>query len=884
MKHTSVTTEAQGNLARALGLAEDAKTDVRTLLRDGGVTGRKAERIAGLFDRAAEISDANAKIQKGFRKGFNESGIEGIDESVARTRNVNTRKEQALRTQLNNEINGLAVKGNVKERIVQGFENVVSGRSANMLTSASVVEKNVLSDVLATLGYAVKNPIKMARSIAKHGNIVKNTFMAQSRGWKNTPKSITDAFKYITGNTFQTAMAGAQAAANLRSGAVRTQLAKWAHRELIGRDVSSAEAERLSRAFGNDIEALVNMATGVENGTINDLSYRRALKNWKEYVKSGSEVDYSKYLRSIDKQNSLASSIMRGIDSARLGRVVGGVVNGLLPFMRNATNMTVKAFTRDLNPMARSLVDEIRLDQMGAAQKVWSLLKNKTVDYGALVALSTMLEYNDGSEVDKPRGVSIKYGDGEYFSVRGTPIELPLALTLMTKRIAEDTMSGDKTEAPSYYLGMIKDSIPYVSQMEQNSGVVGSASDALNGNEDGDGGYAVKSSAVNLAKSLTPFTNNSLQPWIEGKKGNSLNAKSSYDKSLGKWYSNSVKQAFSPAFRDTLKDSRDAAGRVRTVDNQGAFINKTINDKNTATYNDAINNLVDYGRANKLGKNTQDMFNTFDTGKNNNFRSIQGAITFLGVPDGAMPDNADKLKSNKKLADLSHQIYDGFFGNTGNDLLTLDGQPLKSDASVPVKSGAKNSRLPMSMQAVKNAVAATDLPKADNDRMYEISQEISGLYGRRKAGEFSYDQEQVIKAKMEKEYTSILEGSKNYQKMQSLMNKLNGEGFFAPTGLGSTKSGQTYLWNSLNAMLGDKGATPAAQYPEDTKGFTPWGDGKRASNKPGDRGAMGIKWTPVKARAMANVKTKKYTPVDIKVKLGNAVKRDKTQNFSSRTF
>ena len=129
--------------------------------------------------------------------------------------------------------------------------------------------------------------------------------------------------------------------------------------------------------------------------------------------------------------------------------------------------------------------------------------------------------------------------------------------------------------------------------------------------------------------------------------------------------------------------------------------------------------------------------------------------------------------------------------------------------------------------------------------------------------------------------------------MKGLFDKLDGSGFFEKDGLGSTKSGQTYLWNSLNALLGDKGKTPAADYPKDDNGFTPWGkrggggrkgSGFSATNKPGDRGNTGVKWTPVQRRQMAATASGKYTPVKIKVKLGNEIKKDKTQNYSDRSF
>jgi hypothetical protein len=313
--------------------------------------------------------------------------------------------------------------------------------------------------------------------------------------------------------------------------------------------------------------------------------------------------------------------------------------------------------------------------------------------------------------------------------------------------------------------------------------------------------------------------------------------------------------------------------------------NKTINDASTAEFNDRITNLVNYGRENGLGKNTQDMFNTYDTGKNNNFKSVQDSITFLDVGDGGKPDNAKKLEKNGKLSGLSQQMRDGFYGETGNDLLILDGKNLYSDVSVPNKNGTKNSKLPLSMQSIKNAIAQVDLPEADRDKMYEISQANDALYAQLKDKSISYDQYSAQKAKNEEVYTSILSNSENYKKMLGFFDELDQSGFFEADGLGATKSGQTYLWNSLNALLGSKGATPAAQYPDDGKGFTPWGNnGKPASNKPGDRGNRGIQWTPVGKRQMAGVAAGKYTPVNIKVRLGNEVKRDRSQNYADRTF
>jgi len=194
------------------------------------------------------------------------------------------------------------------------------------------------------------------------------------------------------------------------------------------------------------------------------------------------------------------------------------------------------------------------------------------------------------------------------------------------------------------------------------------------------------------------------------------------------------------------------------------------------------------------------------------------------------------------------------------------------------------------MRSIKNAIAQTDLEDDKRDRMYELSQIDGDLWNRFKNKEFSYEQWQAKKAEVGAEYESILNTSASYNKMKSFMDELDGSGFFKADGLGSTRAGQTYLWNSLNAMLGSKGATPAANYPEKDKAFTPWGSGGGgsskfgATNKPGERPSQGIKWNPVQARKMAQTQKGKYTPFKATVKLGNAVKKDKTQNYEPTNF
>ena len=97
-------------------------------------------------------------------------------------------------------------------------------------------------------------------------------------------------------------------------------------------------------------------------------------------------------------------------------------------------------------------------------------------------------------------------------------------------------------------------------------------------------------------------------------------------------------------------------------------------------------------------------------------------------------------------------------------------------------------------------------------------------------------------------------------------------------------------------MLGDNGKTPAAEWAKSGNGsgsgFTPWGrrsggGGRKGLNNiltPAEMGTEGIKWTPVKARQMESVKTKGYTPFKTTVKLNNAVKKNRTQNYADRSF
>lgn len=887
--------DVKQRIADAAGMTKDAGLPLDEILKGGNVNPKRAERITKHFnDLEKQLSEYNG-LEEQNQKAYAEGGTAALDENVSRQRSRVARDMGTTTRRLMNEIKKLEGSRDMKVALIHGITEAIGTRNANVLTSAGLIERNIFQELTANAKLAVKNPIKMARSTFGNGNIFGDTAKSELSHWKDLPTNPLDALHYVVGNTYRTAMIPTTALANTRRGAVRDELTRWAFQELEGRKVSASEAHRLAGTAGNEMEALVNTFIGVDNGMTNRKQATDALKAWKEYIRTGDDGAKTEFLQKVEHHNSLADQMISGLAKEDQNRAKGlmAIKNLIFPFVRTATNLAKTAVRQDVNPFAKSLLDEIRADQRGGTANAINLVKSKLVDYGimggaAALASSGALVYNNGDEVDKPRGWSIKVGDNHYVPVRATSLELPIAMAGTGFQMSKDIAEG-KARDWQYYAGMITQSLPYIDQFNQTTGVVDSAMNA--NNDTSDKGYAAKSYAVNTIKSFVPGSNNGIQPYVAGKENQSLNAKTVYDKNFMTWLGNAIHKNYDPNFYNGLKDSRDMAGRVRTVDNQGVVSNKTINDANTAEFNSRITDLVNYGRENGLGQGTQDMFNTYDTGKNNNFKSIQDTITFLDEPSyggKGKPDAANKLKKNGKLAGLSQQMRDGFFGDKGDELLQLDGQTLKSDASTPNKAGTKNSKLPISMQSIKNAVAQTDLSADQSDQLYQISNQSTDLYNRLHNKEITYDQYSAAKAKLSQQEINILSNSKNYQKMVSLFDELDQSGFFNPDGLGATKAGQTYLWNSLNALLGSKGATPAAEYPDSSKGFTPWnwnrGTGRSATNKPGDRGNRGVQWTPVKARQMAGVQAGRYTPLSVKVKLGNEVKKNRTQNYSDRTF
>lgn len=876
-------------IADAAGMGKDVESPIRDILKEGKIKPRQAERVATRFEKLEKQLMEYNRLEEMNQKAYAEGGTAALDENVSRERSRVAREMGTTTRRLMQDIRRMEGSRDFKTRLINNVTDAIGTRNASVLSSAGLLERNMMQELTANLKLAAKNPVQMARSTFQNGNILKDTVKSELSHWGDLPsaKKPVEIVKYVVGNTYRTGMIPTTALANTRRGAVRTEFTKWAYKELEGRNISTKEAQKLAGTAGNELEALVNTFTGVDNGMTNRGQAMEAMKAWKEYIRTGDDGAKAEFMAKVEQHNSLADQMISGLakeDQAR-ARGLMAMKNLIFPFVRTATNLAKNTVRQDLNPFARSLLDEIRVDQRSGGANTINLIKSKLVDYGimsgaAALASSGAIVYNDGDEVDKPKGWSLQIGDNQYVPVRATSLELPIAMAGAAQAMASDIAEG-KARDWKYYAGMVTGSLPYIDQFNTTTGAV----DSLMSGEDA--GYAAKSYGVNTIKSFVPFSNNGIQAYAAGKSGESLNAKSVYDDNFMTWLQNSIQKSYDPDFYNSLKDSRDNAGRVRTVDNQGVISNKTINDAGTAEFNDRITDLVNFGRENGMGEKVQDMFNTYDTGKNNNFKSIQDAITFLDVEDGGSPDNTKKLEKNGKLTDLAQQMRDGFFGDTGSELLTLDGQNLKSDASVPNGAGSKNSKLPMSMQSIKNAIAQTDIPKEDSDKLYEISNQSTELYNRLKAKEISYDQYSAAKAQLGQQEIDILSNSENYKRMEALFDELDESGFFEADGLGSTKSGQTYLWNSLNALLGSKGATPAANYPDSGKGFTPWGrsgTGRTGASGVKGEGIEGLRWSPVGKRQMAAVQSGRYTPVNVKVKLGNAIKKDRSQNYSDRTI
>lgn len=898
--NTDLHKDMKNRLAKALGLEKEGESTIDSILADSNLSEKDKKVIKEKFDKLDKAANDYNAIMKSQRKGFVQDGINGLDEVSAKQANKLIDTYGRIERDLNGHIRKIQGKKSVGNRVANVAENLTGARNANLLTSVGGVERNLTQELGANIIDGLMHPVKYVKNAPRMATETLRAAKRAAREFTVAPKTVSEALPWAIGNTYRTIMSPVTGIANVRKGIARDTLAESLLRA-EGYNPSRSEIKKFAGSMGADSEVVANNLMGILNGMTSHTKGIEVMKAYQEFIHTGSAAAKERFLANTEHASNIAAKLTQVASKADAKpgqRIAIALTNVVMPFVNTATNLAKTSGTYWANPMARAVNDEVLAAVRKNPENLLMTLKAASVKGGVMAGVyglyaAGVISYNNGDEVDKPKGISIDMGDGKYFPVRGTPIELPIAGIVLAGEIANDVADGN-VRPFNYYGEIVGGSLPYIDSTNNIIAATASGVNSyLNGNgtnDTGDNGYALKSYGVNMAKSFVPLSNNGVIPAANGWQGKSTNAKSTYSKDLPTWFGQSIRSAYDPAFRDNLPDSRDAAGRVRTVDQQGGFtINKKINDKNTAEYNDTIDSMVEYARKAGIGDGTDKMFNTFDTGKNNNFKSIQDTINFLDAPDvngKKMPDNSKKLEKNAKLAGLSQQIYNGFFGDSGSELLSLDGKNLYSDVSVPGKYGGKNTRLPISMESIKNAIAQTDLPEDQRNTLYEIGQQKDGLYERRKAGEITYDQEQAMRAEIGKQEQDILQGSKSYQKLMGLMTELDNNGFFSEGGMGSTRSGQTYLWNSLNSLLGSKGATPATNYPDTSKsGYgNGGGKGKRASEKPGDRGDLGVKWTPVKARAMDNVSLRKYTPVKVSVKLGNEVRRNKTQNYSDRSF
>lgn len=902
---SSKPTDFKNELARSVGLDKDGELPVTELLAEAKVKQSIKDRYAEKYAQLEALTERQNEIQREHRKLVAE---DRLTEPVETTKEWSRleRQRASLAQELNNLNRFIDSRKSFGNRIAYGMENVVGAKNANQLVSLPGIERNTLQDVLGTTESFIRNPMRSIQALPNGGNPLKSATKSAMDNWKIKPVGLTDSYRWLTGNTLESGMILANSAAGVRKAPIREAVAEAGLR-MAGKNPTRQEIVNFSHMLGPDAEALINTLSGVSNAMTNRHQANKALRAWREWMETGSDAAKNRLHEAVERQNTLAQKLMRSFESGGTPsqRIAAALVKAALPYTRPATNAAINAAYR-LVP-SKSIIDEVLASTRSNPQNFMATVRNTALNYGLIGVVAGMvandvLVYSNGDDgTERPRGLSIHVGGDNYIPIRATNVETEIAGVYIAIKIAQGKMNlNDATT-------VLSDSLPYMSSVDN---IAGATNSFMQGDSrEGDNLYQAKNFAVGQIKSLVPGSNNGIQPWLAGKsgifkgdifKGDSLNAKSSYDKDFGKWVTNSIRAAYNPIFRETLPDSRDAAGRVRTVDNQGIIIRKQINDKATAEFDPTIQNLFEYGKQNGLGKNVREMFSSYDNGKNNNFRSIHNAITFLDTENGK-PDNAKKLEKNGKLADLSRQIRDGYFGDSGGKLLTLDGKELKSDVSIPNASGNKNTQLPISMQSIKNAIAQTDLPSDQRNALYEISTQKNNLYGMLKAKQISYDEYNTAKTALKMQENDILAGSAGYQKLNSLMNKLNENGFFDEGGLGSTKSGQTYLWNALNSLLGDKGTTPAAEYKKDEK-YTPWGGGYRrgfygfgfgggrrgsgfgASDKTGNRGDAGLQWGAVKGRSMENVGMGKYTPVSIKTTVNGRIKRNKTQNYDGRSI
>ena len=873
-----------------------------------------------IIDRIVKLEKQRAKAQKQVnsqqkkanqsRKGENGSlDLENLKYTTQdqKARNRAIKQKQFIESQMNANVMRLMSKAGLKHAFVNNLSSTIDYRKANMLLSAPSLSRNITQELTGNVANFIDNPTNSIKSLP---NSFRDGFSGAKRsveGWKNTDEFKASPHKYIMGNTYSTAMAGTQALADARFDGARQTIAEEVAKlvaEEKGVKPTKELVEFVKASGGMEMEMVARTMTGVYNASSNRFAADQMMKAYIDFIKNGDEQSHAKFMSIAEKSSTIAQALRKsafraknlsndGKSASAMMNFFAGVMDWLVPFSATATN-AVSNTLYELNPFTQSVYDLFKSEAQNSDKAVVGSRIARhfmTAKVAPVVAISGMFAtgmagYNDSDEDrSKPQGFWIKFGD-TYTTPRAVGMDLPFAIIGVAHEMSKD-ISADTVDF-SKYGRMISSSVPYINEMRQTNSWLTDLMSDWNEGKLFDPGYQAQTQFISTTKSLTPFANNNLYPAIMAMNGKMTNQKKMYDKDVGKHFQNMLTKSFATSDEqwNSLEDSRDATGRVRSVDLPLGFGKHEITDEQTKRYNQSVMDMNNISKKYKLGNLVGDNWNTYDEGKSNsNFNTLMGMIA--RTDESGWKNDHNKLIPNDKLRDLGSQIYQSVFESKGDELLTMGGEQLFSDVKVPNSAGSKNTSLPISMNSIRDTYLMGSLTQEQNDALNAIRTEKDTNYADYSAKKISKDQYLANKDSYATREREILSQSKNYEKWNSFWNDIKETGFFEKDGYGSTKSGQMWLWNALNNMYikdGNK-KTPATNW-KDSDSSKSGGYSRRSSGGGNNLGATaknkhgieGIE-NKAKARKMTTIKGKTLTPANIKISLQNKIKKDATRNY-----
>ena len=873
-----------------------------------------------IIDRIVELERQRAKAQKQVnslqknanrsRKGENGSlDLENLKYTTQdqKARNHAIKQKQLIDNQMNANVMRLMSKAGLKHAFVNNLTSIIDYRKANMLLSVPSLSRNITQELAGNVANFIDNPTNSIKSLP---NSFRDGFSGAKRsveGWKNTDEFKASPHKYIMGNTYSTAMAGTQALADARFDGARQIIAEEVAKlvaEEKGVKPTKELVEFVKASGGMEMEMVARTMTGVYNASSNRFAADQMMKAYIDFIKNGDEQSHAKFMSIAEKSSTIAQALRKsafraknlsndGKSASAMMNFFAGVMDWLVPFSATATN-AVSNTLYELNPFTQSVYDLFKSEAQNSNKAVVGSRIARhfmTAKVAPVVAISGMFAtgmagYNDSDEDrSKPQGFWIKFGD-IYTTPRALGMDLPFAIIGVAHEMSKD-ISADTVDF-SKYGRMISSSVPYINEMRQTNSWLTDLMSDWNEGKLFDPGYQAQTQLISTTKSLTPFANNNLYPAIRAMNGKMTNQKKMYDKDVGKHFQNMLTKSFATSDEqwNSLEDSRDATGRVRSVDLPLGFGKHEITDEQTKRYNQSVMDMNNISKKYKLGNLVGDNWNTYDEGKSNsNFNTLMGMIA--RTDESGWKNDHNKLIPNDKLRDLSSQIYQSVFEGKGDELLTMGGEQLFSDVKVPNSAGSKNTSLPISMNSIRDTYLMGSLTQEQNDALNAIRTEKDTNYADYSAKKISKDQYLANKDSYATREREIVSQSKNYEKWNSFWNDIKETGFFEKDGYGSTKSGQMWLWNALNNMYIKDGnnKTPATNW-KDSDSSKSGGYSRRSSGGGNNLGATaknkhgieGIE-NKAKARKMTSIKGKTLTPANIKISLQNKIKKDATRNY-----